>query len=74
MKRTVDVEYSGITFTVKGNWERGYAETRLDPGQADGFDEAYIYIDDNDVSDVLDSKVIESIIELATEECISEDN
>lgn len=74
MTREVDVTYNGIDFTVKGNWEQGYSETRWEPGVSSGFDDCSIYLGSDDLTELLDEGVVESIINDATETLIQYDN
>jgi hypothetical protein len=67
MTRKINVEYSGIEFTVKGNYEKGYSATQLDPGQSDGFDDYAIFLGDIDLTDLLAEGVVDSILEDAVQ-------
>ncbi len=69
--RFYDVRHMGIIFSVKGDWEESVPATRDEPEEGGCFYEYKITVDDKegekDFTELLDSKVIETIVSEAEE-------
>jgi hypothetical protein len=62
---TVDVTYSGIVFTVSGDYAPYVPANFLDPAEGGSFEDYTISIGENDLTDLLSDDVVQYIMELA---------
>jgi hypothetical protein len=67
-----ELTYGGLELSFQGRWVSYQKALLLEPAEGGYFDEWYIKHDSIDVSDLLDEKVIERIIDRARERYIAE--